>query len=539
LFAEPRCLRSSVALTNRRSNGFASDPRLTHPRMPPLRSSYTVQMSVRVRFAPSPTGHLHVGNVRTALYNWLFARQKGGTFILRIEDTDMERSDKRYEQQLMEDLSWLGLVWDEGVDAGGSYGPYRQTDRFPLYRKYAQRLLDQGLAYYCFCTVEELEREREAQLDAGLQPHYQGRCRVVPPDQAKARLENGESATLRLRVRGGAVEFNDLVFGPLRVDCEVIGDFILLRSDGSAQYNFACVIDDASMQISHVIRGEGHISNTYRQILLYEALTSPPPRFAHLSTIMGKDGAKLSKRHGATSIDEFRRAGYLPEALDNYLTLLGWSPQQDRPEILSLEELVRDFELERVNRSPAIFDLDKLNWVNRSHLKKLDRERLLALILPYWREGGLLPEKPSDSMLSWAVDFSEFMLGHVDKLSDLPEAVRAALHFDPEAGLRTDEVREVLANPGAKAVIGALADHFRPLDSIDSDAYREAAAEVKTKTGQKGKNLFHPIRIAVTAKASGPELERLIPLLERGSRLELPVEVLSARSRVERVRELI
>jgi nondiscriminating glutamyl-tRNA synthetase len=495
-------------------------------------------MSVRVRFAPSPTGHLHVGNVRTALYNWLFARQKSGAFILRIEDTDLDRSEKRYEEQLMEDLKWLGLTWDEGVDVGGDHGPYRQTDRFDLHARYANQLLSSGKAYYCFCSVNELERDRQAQLAAGLSPHYKGTCRAIPPEEARQRRNAGEEATLRLRIRDGVVRFEDLVFGTLQVDCGEIGDFILLRSDGSAQYNFACVVDDSCMQISHVIRGEGHISNTYRQILLYEALDLPLPRFAHLSTILGKDGAKLSKRHGATSIDEFRRQGYLPEALINYLTLLGWAPENGQ-EILTPEDLIREFSLERVNRSPAVFDPDKLNWINRNHLKRADRARLTELSLPYLRDAGLLPAQSEPDTDQWASDCVDFLISHVDKLEDLPAQFSTAFSFVPDAGLTSPEVREILDQPGAREVIVAFADFLAAHDFVDFETYRDAVNTVKAKTGQKGKNLFHPIRVAVTAKASGPELEKLIPLLERGSRLNLPQQLLSARDRVRLVKGLI
>jgi len=482
---------------------------------------------------------LHVGNVRTALYNWLFARQKSGAFILRIEDTDLDRSEKRYEEQLMEDLRWLGLTWDEGVDVGGNHGPYRQTDRFDLYARYADQLVNSGQAYYCFCSVEELERDRQAQLAAGLPPHYKGTCRAIPPGESKGRREAGEEATLRLRIRDGVVPFDDLVFGPLQVDCEEIGDFILLRSDGSAQYNFACVVDDSSMEITHVIRGEGHISNTYRQILLYEALDLPSPRFAHLSTILGKDGAKLSKRHGATSIDEFRRQGYLPEALINYLTLLGWAPGQDGQEILTPDDLVKQFSLERVNRSPAVFDPDKLNWINRNHLKKADRPRLASLALPYLREAGLVPQEPDGPVNEWAADCIDFLVSHVDKLEDLPAQFQTAFSFDPQAGLASPEVQEIVSQPGAREVIVAFADYLGERDFVDFETYRDAVNAVKAKTGQKGKNLFHPIRVAVTAKASGPELERLIPLLERGSRLNLPLGIMSARQRVQVVKGLV
>lgn len=495
-------------------------------------------MPVRVRFAPSPTGHLHVGNVRTALYNWLFARQRGGTFVLRIEDTDAVRSEKRFEDQLMDDLRWLGLVWDEGVEVGGAYGPYRQTERFSLYQQYADRLLREGKAYRCFCTVEELEQERERQLTAQQQPHYSGKCRAVPPEQARRRIEAGEEATLRLRVRDGMVGFDDVVFGRVDVDCSEIGDFILLRSDRSAQYNFACVIDDAGMQISHVIRGEGHLSNTHRQVLLYEALDLPLPVFAHLSTILGSDGSKLSKRHGATSIDEFRRQGYLSSALVNYLAMLGWAPQ-DGAEILSVPDLVRAFDLDRVNRSPATFDMEKLNWVNRNHLKQVPPDRLGELAVTFLQQPGFLPDNPGTEIQAWAGEVAGLLLNHLEKLDDLPREAAIVFSFAPGEELERPDVQEALAVPGARDVIAAFARHVATLGQLDYETYRQIVTTVKQETGQKGKNLFHPIRIAITARASGPELDKLIPVLERGCKLELPVAVLGVKERVKRVQELL
>lgn len=488
-------------------------------------------MTVRVRFAPSPTGYLHVGNVRTALYNWLFARQKNGAFILRIEDTDVERSEKQYEEQLMEDLRWLGMSWEESVDVGGA-GPYRQSDRLHLYQQYADRLWKEGKAYYCFCSPEELESERQKQLAAGEQPRYSGKCRRLAPEESARRVQAGEKAALRLKVREGTVGFDDIVFGPIQVDCSTIGDFILLRSDQTAQYNFACVVDDASMRITHIIRGEGHISNTHRQILLYEALDLGIPHFAHLSTILGRDGAKLSKRHGATSIDEFRRQGYLPEALVNYLALLGWAPREEGREILKPQELIQEFDLTRVNRSPAIFDLDKLNWVNRSHLKNVERSRLIRLALPYFQARGLLPADPSEEVQAWFGQVTEAVLNYLDKLEDVAREAQIVLGFDAEKELSEPGAQEVLSHNGARQVIRVFAEKIRRYDFVDFEAYKQAVNETKAETGQKGKNLFHPIRVALTARSSGPELEKLIPIFEQGSQLDLPVKVLGVKERV-------
>ena len=280
---------------------------------------------MRVRFAPSPTGHLHVGSVRTALFNWLLARGSDGTFVLRIEDTDVERSTRESEAAILRDLRWLGLDWDEGPDVGGSRGPYRQSERLHLYQSYAQELLGAGSAYYCFCSTAELEAERQAAVAAGRPVRYSGTCRQIPSEHAQARIAGGDRPAIRFRVPDiSEVVFTDLVRGDVRFGADVIGDPVIIRGDGTPAYNFAVVVDDALMEVTHVVRGEDHISNTPRQILLYEALGFSPPAFAHLSLVMGPDHSPLSKLHGATSVAEFRAKGYLPEALVNYLALIGW-----------------------------------------------------------------------------------------------------------------------------------------------------------------------------------------------------------------------
>lgn len=291
--------------------------------------------NIRVRFAPSPTGYLHVGNARTALFNWLFVRQKKGVFILRIEDTDVERSAVEYEKKLMSDLHWLGLDWDEGPDDGGKLGPYRQSHRLDIYRDHTQHLLEKGKAYYCFCSPEEIQRERERALSEGRMPIYSGKCRRIARDKARRRLESGEKAAVRLKIPDeGNLSYYDLVRGSLIFDLKLIGDPILVRSSGLPAYNYAVVIDDFLMKITHVIRGEDHISNTPLQLLIYKAFNFPPPQFAHLSMVMGKDNTRLSKRHGATAVDQFEKLGVLPSALFNYLALLGWAPPEGK-EILS------------------------------------------------------------------------------------------------------------------------------------------------------------------------------------------------------------
>ncbi|HEV7220133.1 MAG TPA: glutamate--tRNA ligase, partial [Terriglobales bacterium] len=299
----------------------------------------TPTSQVRVRFAPSPTGHLHVGNARTALFNWLFARHHGGTMILRIEDTDVERSEARFEDQLIGDLKWLGLDWDEGPDVGGPFGPYRQSDRVDLYREHAERLLEAHKAYLCFCTEADLQKEREKAQAEHRQPIYSGKCRAIDPSEAKRRRENGEPCAIRLQIPEHPIRFHDIVHGDVEFSSEVVSDPIILRSNGMPVYNYVVVIDDALMKITHVIRGDDHLSNTPKQVALYEALGWPVPEFAHLSTILGADRERLSKRHGATSIANFRDMGVLPEALVNYLALLGWAPSGGTRELFDIKEL--------------------------------------------------------------------------------------------------------------------------------------------------------------------------------------------------------
>ncbi len=337
---------------------------------------------VRVRFAPSPTGHLHVGNARTALFNWLFARQKRGTMVLRIEDTDVERSETRFEGQLLEDLKWLGLDWDEGPDVGGPYGPYRQSERLALYRERGAALLAAGRAYRCFCTAEDLELDRQRAVAEHRQPIYSGKCRALDPAEAKRRRATAEPCAIRLRIPAHPIRFHDIVHGPVEFSNEVVSDPIILRSTGVPVYNYVVVIDDALMKITHVIRGDDHLSNTPKQVALYEALGWPVPEFAHLSTILGSDRERLSKRHGATSIANFRDMGILPEALMNYLALLGWAPTGGTREIFSRDELVKEFSLERVTPSPAVFDFEKLYWLNRHYITQASCERIRALAAP-------------------------------------------------------------------------------------------------------------------------------------------------------------
>jgi glutamyl-tRNA synthetase/nondiscriminating glutamyl-tRNA synthetase len=486
---------------------------------------------VRVRFAPSPTGQLHIGNVRTALFNWLFARQKGGVFILRIEDTDLERSEARYESQLMEDLKWLGLDWDEGPDVGGPYPPYRQSDKMDVYRTYAERLIQERKAYYCFCTAEELERDREQAMAEQRQPNYSGKCRNIDLAEAQRRRAAGEPAAIRLKIPERPIRFHDIVRGDVEFSNEVVSDPIIVRSSGMPTYNYVVVIDDADMKITHVVRGDDHISNTPKQVAVYEALGLPVPEFAHLSTILGPDRERLSKRHGATSVMNFREMGILPEALMNSLALLGWAPTGGDREIFPKDELIKEFSLERVTPSPAVFDTEKLHWLNRHYIKQSPPERIHQMGTEILQHAGLLPASLNGNASNWANSMIDLLAPYVDQLDQLPEKAKIIFENDPKAALALPENAEAFANDKGKAVAQAFAKRAAS-ESLTPERFKAIMDEVKAETGAKGKDLFHPVRIMLIGSHSGPDFNKLIPLLEDGSRLELPAHVKSVRERV-------
>jgi glutamyl-tRNA synthetase len=496
---------------------------------------------MRLRFAPSPTGQLHVGNARTALFNWLLAHGKDGTFILRIEDTDAERSTRESEAGILDDLRWLGLDWDEGPDVGGASGPYRQSERLHLYTSYSSELILAGHAYYCFCSPARLEADRKADLAAGRPPRYRGTCRSLTRAEAEGRIEAGEHAVVRFRVpEGEGVKFHDLVRGEVAFSTEVIGDFVILRSDGRPQYNLAVVVDDALMEISHVIRGEDHISNTPRQLLLYRALGFKPPLFAHLSLVMGPDHTPLSKRHGATSVAEFRARGYLPEALVNYLALIGWSPGGDE-ELLQIGELARRFAIEDVGHSAGVFDPEKLAWMNRHYMKVAAPTRLAAEVLRYFVQRGYVARR-TDQAAEFIESLLPMAVGSVDRLEEVPDRLHFLFRFEVAEAVTKPDVVEVLGETGATEVIAALADELRDAGRLDKEAFRAAAGRVRQRTGQKGRALFHPIRVALTGEAGGPELDLAVPAIDRGA--ELPqsagvARILGCRERAEAFRDAI
>jgi nondiscriminating glutamyl-tRNA synthetase len=494
---------------------------------------------MRLRFAPSPTGYLHVGNARTALFNWLAARRHGGTFILRIEDTDVERSTRASEDAILADLRWMGLTWDEGVEVGGAFGPYRQSERLHIYSAHASQLLDAERAYYCFCSEEKLESDRQRLLREGLPPKYVGTCRRIDAAAARARVTSGEPAVVRLRVpEAREVSFDDVVRGRVTFHTDVIGDPVLVRSDGMPAYNFAVVVDDALMQITHVVRGEDHISNTPRQVLLYEAFGWTPPVFAHLSLVMGPDHSPLSKRHGATSVAEFRDKGYLPEALVNYLALIGWSPGEGE-EVLPLDELARRFDLSAVAHSAGIFDQAKLAWVNRHYIKASEPRTLTGRCVPFLRDAGIVVGTLTDAGKEWLLSIVPAIADSVDRLAQVPERLHTIFSYDVDDALAREEVRLELTSEPGRMVVDALADELASTARLtDREIFRATAQRVRERTGQKGKALFHPIRAILTGESEGPELDLIVPAIDRATTLSPADGLQTVRGCRERARAM-
>lgn len=423
------------------------------------------------------------------------------------------------------------MQWDEGPDIGGSLGPYRQSDRIELYQEKARELINLEKAYYCFCSEEELSDQAEKARQAGIAWKYPGTCQSLSPTEVKTYLDLGRPAVIRLKVRSGQIEFRDIVHGEMEFSSEVISDLILIRSSGLPTYNYAVVVDDALMHITHVIRGDDHLSNTPKQVLIYEAFGWPVPAFAHLSTILGDDHTRLSKRHGATSIQNFQEMGILPEALVNYLALLGWAPVEGQSEILPLEHLIQHFELDRVSRSSAVFDINKLHWINRHYLKECDKDRLISLVIPFLQKCGLV-ENVDGLTRIWIGLLVEALLSGISQLSEIPEGALRIIEFDGSEAVATEDVKQVLQAEGAVRVIKEFCKEISlPHREIIRD-WKEIIGEVKARTSQKGKHLFHPIRVALTGNVSGPELDKLLPIFEKGSQLSLPKRIKNCRQRV-------
>ena len=460
---------------------------------------------VRVRFAPSPTGLLHIGGARTALFNWLFARHEGGAFIVRIEDTDLDRSSRAFEEELLADLGWLGLEWDEGPGRAGGPGPWRQSERTEIYREHAERLVAAGAAYPCFCLDEELERKRRGMLAAGLAPRYDGTCRELSGAERERRRKGGPAPSIRFLVPpGSARTIDDLARGPVEFPADMVGDFVIVRSSGMPTYNFAAAVDDALMDITHVIRGAEHLSNTIRQVLVYEALGMPLPRFAHIPLILGPDRTKLSKRHGAPNIRDYRRRGYPPQALVNYLAFLGWSTKGES-EILSPGALVAEFDLERVSDSPSIFDEVKLNWVSAQHVRAGGSARYLEEALPFFP--AELRERYGREELAAIFDIV------AERLPFFAALTAEAAPFRPGSPPLGEEALRALE--GCGELLAELERGFKSVSQWTAASIGETIAAAGARLGRKGAGLYLPLRAAVTGMVHGPQLASIILLRGR------------------------
>ncbi len=469
--------------------------------------SNTPKNNVRVRFAPSPTGYLHVGGARTALLNWLYARNIGGKFILRVEDTDQARSTEEALQMQIADLKWLGLDWDEGPGKGGDYGPYKQSERLSIYKEYSDKLLDSGKAYYCFCTDATLEEKKKEAMATGKPPHYDGTCLKLDKKVAAQKKAAGEKAAVRFHIPGGKSEyvFKDIVRGEVRFPFDMVGDFVILRGDGMPVYNFCCVIDDALMKITHVLRAEEHLSNTVRQLMIYEAFGFTIPEFGHMSIILGPDKQKLSKRHGATSVHEYSEKGFLPEAMNNFVALLGWSsPKGD--EVMAPKEMISQFALDRFNPAPAVFDEVKLRWMNAQHLRGLDLKDLWARVKPFLDQAGL----KFDDDREWQHRSLEAFKVKMETLADAVELYRPLA--DNQFAVKPESV--AVAKENKKVIESWLRSlNSVPGSFIDEEGFDKLQAAVQLDCQVNGKNLFQPLRIAVVGVPHGVELKKLAPLL--------------------------
>ena len=475
----------------------------------------STERPVRVRFAPSPTGKLHVGGARTAIYNWAFARATGGTFILRIDDTDPTRSTEENTQVILRAMRWLGLDWDEGPEVGGDFGPYFQTERLSNYRAAAERMVAEGNAYYCFCSPEKLAADREAaQARKDTFQGYQGTCRHLDPAEAQARVDAGEPYTIRIKVPDdrGDVIVHDAVHGDVVFNAKELDDFIIFRSDGTPTYNFATVVDDAEMGITHIIRGDDHLSNTPRQVMVYEALGAPVPTFAHISMILGADGKKLSKRHGATSVEEYRDAGYLSDAFVNYLALLGWAPDGEST-VISRERLASEFSLDHVSKNPAIMDPKKLDFINGEYLHAMsDREFADEVLIPELHSHDLEPVGECLHDEAW-YDLLAAALKPRTTLG--PDVVaQAAFLYEDDADLEYDEkaVKKWLAKAGATDALDASAKALTALDDWSPAAIEAALDPLPEQLGMGKGKVFQPIRVAVTGSAASPGIGETLAL---------------------------
>ncbi|XQY92011.1 glutamate--tRNA ligase [Metabacillus sp. HB246100] len=467
---------------------------------------------VRVRYAPSPTGHLHIGNARTALFNYLFAKNQGGKFIIRIEDTDKKRNIEGGEESQLKYLKWLGIDWDESIDVGGNYGPYRQSERTEIYKELYEELLEKGLAYKCYCTEDELEKEREEQIARGETPQYSGKhAHLTVEEQAELEAQ-GLKPSIRFRVPANKVfRFNDMVKGDISFESEGMGDFVIVKKDGTPTYNFAVAVDDHLMNISHVLRGEDHISNTPKQIMIYEAFGWDIPLFGHMTLIVNENRKKLSKRDESIIqfIEQYEALGYLPDALFNFITLLGWSPGGEE-EVFPKEKLIEIFDANRLSKSPAVFDTQKLAWMNNQYIKQLEVDQVISLALPHLVKAGKVSENMTEEeteRIHQLIALYQEQMSYGEEIVELTE-----LFFKEEISYNR-EAKEVLEGEQVPDVLKAFLQEVKQLEDFSADQLKASIKAVQKATGQKGKNLFMPIRVAITGQTHGPDLPKSIAVL--------------------------
>jgi nondiscriminating glutamyl-tRNA synthetase len=467
---------------------------------------------IRVRYAPSPTGHLHIGNARTALFNYLYARNLGGTFIIRIEDTDQKRNIEGGEESQLKYLKWLGINWDESVDVGGEYGPYRQSERLDIYETLYNQLLEKGLAYKCYCTESELEAEREAQMAKGDNPSYSGKCRHLTDQDRKSLEAEGRKPSIRFLVpQGKVLTFEDMVKGTVSFESEGFGDFVIVKKDGMPTYNFAVAADDHLMEISHVLRGDDHISNTPKQLLIYEAFGWEPPVFGHMTLIVNESRKKLSKRDESIIqfIEQYEELGYLPEALFNFIALLGWSPVGEE-EIYTKEQLIEAFDAARLSKSPALFDKVKLTWMNNQYMKKAETDKVFALALPHLIKAGLINNELNEQETQWTRSLIEL---YQDQMSFGAEIVELSELFFKDEVHYDEEAKVVLGEEQVPEVLNAFKNEIEQLAEFSAPEIAAALKAVQKATGHKGKKLFMPVRVAITGQTHGPDLPKAISLI--------------------------
>ncbi|MFR4164356.1 MAG: glutamate--tRNA ligase [Paraclostridium sordellii] len=471
-------------------------------------------MSVRVRFAPSPTGFVHIGSLRTALYNYLFAKRMGGEYILRVEDTDRTRIVDGAIENMLEAMAWAGVNHTEGVVLGenkeitqvGEYGPYIQSERLDIYKDYIQQLLDSGKAYYCFCSKERLDEVREKQKEAGETPKYDGNCRNLSKEEVEAKLAAGEEYVIRLKLpENHVIKFTDLVRGETEFNTDELDDQVLIKTDGFPTYHFAVVIDDHLMKITHVIRGEEWISSTPKHVYLYEAFGWEAPTFVHLPNILNKEKKKLSKRHGDVAVEDFKKKGYLPEGLVNYVALVGWSPD-DNQELFTMKELEEHFSIERVSKSGGVFDTDKLNWVNQHYIKDASDEYITDLAIPFLIEAGYITEEDAKNRYNFVKDMVSVVKEKLQYVKEVTEHVN--IFFGDKVELETEECREFLKLEHIPTLINALEEKIGAADEINEEAFKAMLKEIQKEHGIKGKNLFMGTRIILTGQMHGPDLPK-------------------------------